>query len=470
MSGGRERPLPAAILRPRRRVSAAWLIPLAALALAAWLGFRAWSARGVVVTVLLPEGHGLKTGDDVRYHGITVGTIRSVELTGDLEIRVTASLGTESGRLARQGSRFWVVRPQLQLSRIAGIETLLGPRYLAVLPGRGPRRRSFIGLPEPPAVEAQEPGDLEIILAAVEQGNLHRGAPVTYRQVQVGTVLSVGLASDGGAVEARVHIEKAYAQLVRQRSRFWDAGGVEASVGLTGLSFKLKSLESVLAGGIAMATPPDAGEPVRNGHRFALEQSAPEDWLQWHPMAVIGSSMLPPGAALPAPLRARAGWKQGWWITRNRSRQGWILQMPDGLLGPADVLRPQPGAGEKPAIEVAGTTLPPDAAIAWESGGLALLSATVNGAPWPRSRCRRPSAEPEDCLAVADPTAMPLPLAAARLEPHGDGWLLDAALSVDESWHGAAVVARADGALVGLLLVEDGSARVAPMPEEAISH
>ncbi len=470
MSGAGPGSVPAAVIRPRRRLSAAWLIPLAAVALAAWLGLRAWSARGVVVSVLLPQGHGLKAGDEVRYHGITVGTIRSVELAGDLEIRVTASLGTEGRRLARQGSRFWIVRPELQLSRIAGIETLLGARYMAVLPGQGPPRRTFIGLPDPPAVESQEPGDLEIILAAVEQGNLHRGAPVTYRQVQIGTVLSVGLASDGGTVEARVHIDKAYAQLIRQRSRFWDSGGVEATVGLTGLSLKLKSLEAVLAGGIAMATPPDAGEAVRNGHRFALELSAPEDWLQWHPMAVIGSSMLPPGAALPAPLRARAGWKQGWWITRKRSRQGWILQVPGGLLGPAYVLRPQPGAEEKPAIEVAGTTLPADAAVVWESGGLALVGATVSGSAWPASRCRRPAAEPEDCLAVADPTATPLPLAAARLEPGGDGWLVDPALSVDESWHGAAVVARADGALVGLLLVEDGRARVATMAEEAISH
>jgi hypothetical protein len=36
---------------------------------------------------------------------------------------------------------------------------------------------------------------------------------------------------------------------------------------------------------------------------------------------------------------------------------------------------------------------------------------------------------------------------------------------VDESWHGAAVVARDDGYLLGLLLVEDGEARVALLPE-----
>jgi hypothetical protein len=66
---------------------------------------------------------------------------------------------------------------------------------------------------------------------------------------------------------------------------------------------------------------------------------------------------------------------------------------------------------------------------------------------------------------VADPTATPLPLAAPRLAVVDGGWSVDPAVSVDESWHGAAVVARDDGYLVGLLLVEDGEARVALVPQ-----
>ncbi|MHC4208725.1 MAG: hypothetical protein ACYSWT_03320, partial [Planctomycetota bacterium] len=63
------------------------------------------------------------------------------------------------------------------------------------------------------------------------------------------------------------------------------------------------------------------------------------------------------------------------------------------------------------------------------------------------------------------PTASPLPLAASRLTAAAGGWSVDPAVSVDESWHGAAVVARDDGYLLGLLLVEDGEARVALLPE-----
>jgi hypothetical protein len=457
--------VPTATIKPRRRISAAWIVPAVAVVAAAYLAVGAWRDRGIPVTVLLEEGYGLKVGDEVRYRGIPVGEVRAIELDrAGGGIRVTAALSAPAERLARGGSRFWVVRPQLGLSRVGGLETLVGPRYLAVLPGDGPRRRNFVGLAAPPVVERQEPGDLEVILTASARGGLRRGAPVTFRRVTVGAVLSVGLTSDGGAVEARIHVDKAYAQLIRQGTRFWSVGGLEATLGITGMTLEMESLEALLAGGIALATPPDAGDVVRTGHRFELEAEAPEDWVTWQPLVVIGSDLLPPGAPLPAPLRARSGWTKGRWISRQRSRQGWVLQTDEGVLGPADLVRPDDEADRETAVlEVAGDVLPLDVSPVWETGGLALLEARVSGASWPMAR-RRVAEAPEDCLAVADPTASPLPLAASRLGAAAGGWSVDPAVSVDESWHGAAVVARDDGHLLGLLLVEDGEARVALLP------
>ncbi len=458
--------VPTAAIKPRRRISAAWIVPAVAVVAAAYLAVGAWRDRGIPVTVLLEEGYGLKVGDEVRYRGIPVGEVRAIELdrTGG-GIRVTAALRAQAARLACGGSRFWVVRPQLGFSRIGGLETLVGPRYLAVLPGDGPRRRNFVGLAAPPVVERQEPGDLEVIVTTSARGGLRRGAPVTFRQVTVGRVLSVGLTSDGGAVEARVHVDKAYAQLIRQGTRFWDVGGVEATMGITGMTLQMESLEALLAGGVALATPPDAGDVVRTGHRFELESKPPDDWVTWQPLVVIGSDLLPPGAPLPAPLRAKSGWTKGRWISRQKSRQGWVLQTDEGVLGPADLLRPDDEAERDTAVlEVAGDVLPLAVSPAWETGGLALLEVSVSEASWPMAR-RRAAEAPEDCLAVADPTATPLPLAASRLAVADDGWTVDPAVSVDESWHGAAVVARADGFRLGLVRVEDGEARVALVPE-----
>src|SRR5439155_25519323 len=140
------------------------------------------------------------------------------------------------------------------------------------------------------------------------------------------------------------YIEQPYAQLIREGTRFWDVGGLDANLGLGGLKLRAQTLETVLAGGVALATPPEAGAPVRTGHRFLFEPEPPDHWLEWQPLVAIGSSMLPPGAALPAPLRAKATWKHGGLmnLTRSRSREGWVLKTEDGLLGPADLLAPDP--------------------------------------------------------------------------------------------------------------------------------
>ncbi len=465
---GRDQPagVPTATLRPQRRFSWAWILPVLAVVAAGWLVVDAWRQRGVVVTVLLEEGHGIKPGDAVRYRGVTVGEVRAVELTERSGLRITAGLSSGADTLARAGSRFWVVRPQLGLSRIAGIETIVGPRYLAVLPGRGARQRHFVGIEDPPVVETIEPGDLEIIVTASEQRGLRRGAAVTYRQVRVGTVLSVGLTSDGGAVEARVHIDRAFVQLIRRATRFWDVGGVEATVGLTGLTVRADTIETVLTGGVALATPPDAGEVVRTGHRFVLASEPRDEWLDWQPLVAIGSDMLPAGAPLPHPLRATIGWKQGLLISRHRSRHGWVLQTDAGLLGPTDLLVPDVEADQQSAaLEVAGTVVSLADGPLLDEGGVAALDVRLEGPAWPADRRRRGTA-PEDCLAVGDSAAPPLPLAAARLTAGEDGWAVDPAVSLDESWHGAAVVGRADGYLVGLLLVDDGTWRVALLPGE----
>lgn len=465
---------PTAILKPQRSAWA-WLLPIAAAIFAIWLGWKAWSMRGVPISVQLEDGAGLKAGGEVRCRGIMVGTIEEIVLLPHAQgVRVHARLHPSARHLAVSGSRFWVVRPQLQLTRIAGLETLIGPRYLAVVPppqsDKSHRaQREFIGLSNAPLVETTQPGDLEVILQAQQRGSLHPGAPVTFRQTRIGTIRSVGITSDGGAVEARAYIQQPFVSLIRPNTRFWDVGGIQAKLGLTGLSIEVESAEALLAGGVAIATPPPqaaGGDVVRTGHRFNLASKAEEEWLAWQPVVAIGSSLLPAGVTPPTPLRATIGWTQGRWgglMKGQRSVQGWVLQMSEGLLGPADLLKPSEKADrETVVLEVAGVVVPLAADPEWERNGLALMKASVTtvAPPWPESS-RRLATQPEECLVLADPAQEPLPLAASRLTIDGETWKVDAAVPLTASWHGACVLSRADGKLLGLLLVSDDDARIA---------
>lgn len=467
--------LPSADLRPQRRLPLIWLIPLIAFAIAAWLAWSAWAARGTVITIQFDHGYGLEPGAVVRYRGIIVGEVRDIELASDGDsIETTVSLHSYPDIFTRAGSRFWIVRPQLDVAGIEGIETILGARYIAALPGDGGARRDFTGLAEPPVVQQTDPGDLEIILHAPTRMGLRRGTPVLFRQVRIGNVLSVGLTSDGGAVEARVHIESAYVSLIRQRSRFWSVSGIKADIGITGFNLEAGTLETVLRGGVALATPPDAGAPVTTGHRFVLFEEPEEDWLEWEPQVPIGRSELPAGAIPPTTLRLKLVWQQGRvgnFLTTNKSRSGWGLLTANGLLAPRDLLQPADKARDETIfLETAGKRIALSTAPQSVGDNLGLITIEIDQSSWPMAMLRRPN-EPEDALVFSDTATTPVPLAASRFTvSEVDIWKIDESISIDETWHGATVVAREDGRVIGVLLADDDdNLRVALIPETLIN-
>ena len=169
---------------------------------------------------------------------------------------------------------------------------------------------------------------------------------------------------------------------------------------------------------------------------------------------------------IPTPMRAVIGWQEGRWIKSDRSKQGWVLQTDAGLLGPGDLFVPGKSAeGASAVLEVAGQSVALSGNHKALGEWLALLDERVTENVWPSSK-QRPASEPEDCLVFADPASKPLPLAATRLSGDDGMWQIDSALGLDEAWHGAPVIARSDGKLVGVMLIENDTAKVALLPQK----
>ncbi|MEM7228422.1 MAG: MlaD family protein [Planctomycetota bacterium] len=462
---------PTATVHDQRTTRLIWLVPIAALIVAAWLAAQAWTQRGVHVTVRFDDGYGLEPGDVVRYRGIDIGRVDDIAIAPDLDgIDVRLRVERHANDIARGGTQFWIVRPQVGLTNITGLDTITGTRYIAVRPGAGRPVRRFLGLNTPPVVESIHAGDLEIVLQAPQRGSLHPGAPIRYRQVRIGTVLSVALASDGTAVEARAHIDEAFTPIVRTNSRFWDDGGLDTSVGLTGVDIRVDSLEALLVGGVSVATPDNAGEPVRTGARFPIAEDADDAWLTWRPIMQIGSPMLPAGTLTPQPLRAQLTWQQGTIRKRSDSRRGWVLPTDRGLLGPRNLLRPEQDARDDTSVlAISGQRVALDLPFIWESPDLGIIDRMRDANDirrWPTLRIRQLDA-PEDCLVIADPRTDARAVAAPRMLNDDDGWNFDDAIVFDTTWHGAAILAQSDGYLIGILILnDDDTARIATLPEQ----
>ncbi len=286
-----EAPMPEARVVAARRFSFAWLVPLFALVVVGALMVQVMIEKGIEIEILFDEGHGLEPGNTVKFRGVEVGVVREVTLARDLHhVRITAELKDSAAGLAVGGTRFWIVRPQIGLSGVSGVETLLGPNYITLEPGSGGPERQFTGVGVAPISNTERASGLRLILEAERLGSLTIGAPVLYRDIQVGVVTDATLAPDGRSVDVEIEIESNQAHLVRDNSRFWNASGVGVNLGFGGLSVQTSSIQSMLSGGIGFATPKRPGERVDNDHRFELAREVDDDWLDWRPDLSVTSA------------------------------------------------------------------------------------------------------------------------------------------------------------------------------------
>jgi len=288
-------PTPAAIVeRQPRRFSKLWVAPLVALVLVLGLLYlQVRAERGPIVTIIFADAAGLETGAELIHRGLRVGVVREVRLDKDLRsVIVEAEFAPHAAGLASEGAQFWIVRPEVSIDRVSGLDTLLGPRYIAVRPAEpaGKPARRFAGLIEAPRLpmDAAQSG-LPVRLRARSASSISEGSAVLYRGVRVGSVVGMRLAENAASVEIDAIIEPRYAPLVRENTRFWDAGGVGVDFGLfRGLSVAAGPIDSVLRGAVALATPTKPGPPSPPGAAFDLAPAADPDWLEWKPEIQLG--------------------------------------------------------------------------------------------------------------------------------------------------------------------------------------
>ena len=133
-----------------------------------------------------------------------------------------------------EGTRWWVVRPRVGASGVSGLGTLISGAYIGLDPGQGKHALSFTGLEEPPPMTSDVPGR-RFSLHADNLGSVEQGSPVYYRGLRVGQVLGRTLDENRRSFTFAVFVDAPNDRLVRDTSRFWNASGIDVSVGANGV-------------------------------------------------------------------------------------------------------------------------------------------------------------------------------------------------------------------------------------------
>ena len=254
---GAELPRPV-VKRRRFNASLIWLVPALAALVALSLVVSNWLQAGPQITISLQSAEGLDAGKTpVKYKDVVIGRVNKIYLSADRShVLVKVALEKSAEGFATRDTRFWVVRPRIGLGGVSGIDTLLSGAYIGADIGDSKEPEDeFKGLEIPPSVTHGAPGR-SFKLHSDDLGSLDIGSPVYFHRIQVGRVASYQLDKDGKGVSLNIFVDSPNDKFVTASSRFWNASGVDVSIGANGLKLNTQSLATVLAGGVAFQDPP----------------------------------------------------------------------------------------------------------------------------------------------------------------------------------------------------------------------
>jgi paraquat-inducible protein B len=245
------------VTRRRVRVSLIWLVPIVAALIGVSMAVNNWLSIGPKITVSFTTAEGLEAKKtQVKYKNVVIGMVTDINLSDDrTHVLATIELNTSASPFTREDSHFWVVRPRIGAQGITGVDTLLSGAFIGADAGSSDKTKSdFVGLETPPAVTFGDKGK-RFKLHTDDLGSLDIGSPIYYRRIQVGQVVSYELSKDGKGVDLQIFINSPNDQYITTDTRFWNASGVDVTVGASGLKIDTQSMASILSGGIAFREP-----------------------------------------------------------------------------------------------------------------------------------------------------------------------------------------------------------------------
>jgi len=251
-----------------------WLVPVIALAVAAFLIIKTVSERGSEISIVFENAEGMEPGKTrLKYKDVNIGQLSRIDiLDDDKGVSLVIDVNRVADKYLTDTARFWIVSPKIGLQGITGLQTILSGSFIEIDPGKGgEKQREFKGLRTPPVITSNDKGT-EFILSTSKLSNIDRGTPVIYKGLEVGNVLGYQLAKDGSAVEVYAFVKAPFDALVLEGTNFWNAGGVNVAVSTSGVEVGAESLQALISGAVEFDTLEIYKNTFKaeNSHKFKL--------------------------------------------------------------------------------------------------------------------------------------------------------------------------------------------------------
>lgn len=206
-------------------------------------------------TLAVSANEPISVNTRILYRGVEVGAIHKIEMQGD-NSKLHLGLLPEYKYILREGTQFWLAKPNVSLSGAADIDALLGGTYITfnLYSDAGEDKTAFTLLTSPPAKHASAAG-LQLSLLSDSASVATPGSSVSYRGVTVGQVDNITLDKKTDRVRVNITIDDEHKSLIQAGTRFYNASGIMLNGSLSDFVVKTESIDAILRGGISFYNP-----------------------------------------------------------------------------------------------------------------------------------------------------------------------------------------------------------------------
>ncbi len=240
-----------------RLLTSIWLVPFVALIIALWLAWQHYSRLGPMITIYFPENQGLEAGQSVvKFKDVPVGKVTDIRLSDDGHgVIVHVRMNKDAEPYLNEHTRFWIVKPEVSLTGVSGLETLVSGTYIKMYATKdGKPKRKFYGLNN----AFRNVGEGEYFsLTAPEAYNVVKGTPVYFKNIKVGQVEYLTVSLDGKGVDFVIFVDKSYASYIHTDSKFWVMSALDIDISGGRLDVNLAPIGHLIHSGIAFSSSGD---------------------------------------------------------------------------------------------------------------------------------------------------------------------------------------------------------------------
>jgi len=209
--------------------------------------------QNVSFTLNIGASEKVSTNTRILYRGVEIGAIHQIDIQGDSQ-KLQLGLLPQYRHILKTDTQFYLVKPSLSLSGASDTDALFGGTYITFNLGQGDVKTQFKLFNRPPVKLASASG-LQLTLITEHASVATPGSAISYRGITIGQVDNVSLNTDDDNITVNITIDEEHRSLLKSTSRFYNAGGISISGGISDFVVKTESIDAILRGGISFYTP-----------------------------------------------------------------------------------------------------------------------------------------------------------------------------------------------------------------------